>query len=142
MSDIRYTQVVSEQLTIEKLPDGSTAILDRRTKNVHSLNLSATVVWEACKGGATLAEVRRALELRAGAPVDETLAQSALTQLQKVDLIQTDAPVAPELSAAARRNTLLRAAAVALPVVLTLALSQQRAHAFFQGSNNKKNGNA
>ena len=130
MSEARYSQVISDQLTIERLPDGSTAILDQRTKNVHSLNVSATVVWDACKNGATLAEVRKALELKACAPVDESLAEGALAQLHNVNLVQTDTPVAAELSAAARRTALLRAAAVAVPVVLTIALSQQRAMAF------------
>ncbi|HXP88792.1 MAG TPA: PqqD family protein [Bryobacteraceae bacterium] len=133
MSEIRYLQVVSGQLTIEKLPDGSTAILDQRTKNVHSLNASATVVWEACKGGATLAEVRRALELRAGAPVNEVIAQDALAQLHHVKLIEPDAAV-PELRNAARRSALLRAAAIAVPVVLTLGLSEQREFALYAAS--------
>lgn len=130
MADIRYTQVVSGQLTVEKLPDGSTAILDQRSKNVHSLNVGATVAWEACKAGATLADVRRALELRAGAPVDETVALSALSQLHEAKLVDTDAPSAADVSAAARRSSMLRwAVGLALPAVLTLALSQQRAQA-------------
>src|SRR5579871_3176845 len=120
MGEIRYLQVASGQLTIETLPDGSTAILDQRTSNVHSLNASATVAWEACKGGATLAEVRRALELRAGVPVDESMAQSALNQLHQVKLIESDGPVPEQVKSAARR-TLLRTAALAAPVVLTLA---------------------
>jgi hypothetical protein len=130
MAEIRYLQIASGQLTIEKLPDGSTAILDQRTRNVHSLNVSATVAWEACKDGATLAEVRQALELRAGVPVDETFAQSALAQLHQVNLIESNAPVPEQVRSAARRTALLRAAAVALPVVLTLAASEQRALAF------------
>ncbi len=130
MSEIRYRQVVSDQLTVENLPDGSTAILDQRSKNVHSLNSSASVVWNACKEGATLAQVRKALEAKVGAPVDETLAQSAIAQLHGANLIQSDAPVPADLIAAARRNTLIRAAMVAVPVVLTLALSQQKAMAF------------
>jgi hypothetical protein len=133
MAEIRYLQVVSGQLTIEKLPDGSTAILDQRTKNVHSLNVSATVAWEACKGGATLAEVRRALELRAGAPVNDAIAEGALAQLHHVNLIESDAPVA-ELRNAARRTALLRAAAVAVPVVLTLGLAEQREFALYAAS--------
>jgi hypothetical protein len=140
MSEIRYLQVVSGQLTIEKLPDGSTAILDQRTKNVHSLNVSATVAWEACKQGATLAEVRRTLELRTGVPVDEAIAKGALAQLHRANLIESDAPVPEQLNPAARRSA-LRAAAVALPVVLTLALSQQRALAQVVGSRNN-GGNA
>ena len=88
------------------------------------------MVWEACKEGATLAEVRQALEFRAGAPVGEAVAQSALAQLQSVKLIGTNDPALEQTTAAQRRSSLLRlAAGLAVPVVLTLALSQQRAYA-------------
>ncbi len=94
-SEIRYTQVISPEISVEKLPDGTTAVLDQRSKDIHSLNSSATVVWEACKQGATLAQVRQALEAHIGTTVDEELAMSALSQLGKVKLIQSNAP-APE----------------------------------------------
>jgi hypothetical protein len=135
-SEIRYTQVTSADLAVEKLPDGSTAVLDQRTKDVHSLNASATIAWESCKQGATLAQVRKALEAQAGTSVGEEIALSALSQLQKVNLIQTDAPVAESIMSAARRSTLLRFGLVAAPLVLTLAFSQQRAYAFATCSNN------
>jgi hypothetical protein len=139
MAEFRYTQAASGEFTVEKLPDGSTAILDRRTGSVHSLNASATVAWEACKNGATLAEVRHALELRAGAPIDEALAHSALDQLQKVNLIDSKG-IVPEQVRFAGRRTLLRTAAIAAPVVLTLAVSEQRALAFQARSNLKNAG--
>jgi len=141
VSDIRYTQVTSADLTVEKLPDGSTAVLDQRSKDVHSLNPSATIIWEACKQGATLTQVRKALEAQTGTPVDEEIALSALSQLSKVNLILSDAPVPDAMLAAARRTTLLRLGMVAVPVVLTLALSQQKAMAFQARSANKNNGN-
>jgi hypothetical protein len=131
-SEIRYTQVTSTDLIVEKLPDGSTAVLDQRSKDVHSLNSSAAMAWEACEQGATLAQVRKALETQAGTPVDEEVALSALAQLRKVNLIRSDAPV-PEPMNPARRSTLLRLG-LAAPAVLTLALSQQRAYAFYAGS--------
>jgi hypothetical protein len=132
-SEIRYTQVTSAALTVEKLPDGSTAVLDQRSKDVHSLNSSATTAWEACRQGATLAQVRKALETHAGAPVDEEIALSALSQLRKVNLIHSDAPMSESMMNQARRSTLLRLGLVA-PLVLTLALSQQRAYAFYANS--------
>jgi hypothetical protein len=132
-SEIRYTQVKSTDLTVERLPDGSTAVLDQRSKDVHSLNSSATIAWEACEKGATLAQVRTALENYAGAPVDEEVALSALSQLRKVSLIQPDAPVPVRMMNQARRSTLLRLG-LAVPVVVTLALSEQRAYAFYASS--------
>jgi hypothetical protein len=139
MSEILYLQVVSAQLTIERLPDGSTAILDHRTRNVHSLNATATVAWEACQAGATLAEIRRALELSSGTQVEEAVAQSALTQLHRVNLIEASTAVPEQIGSAARR-TALRAVVMAVPVVLTLALSEQRI--FAQAANSFAGGNA
>ncbi len=136
-SEIRYTQVTSPEIAVEKLPDGTTAVLDQRSKDIHSLNASATVVWEACKQGATLAEVRRALEAHMGTTVDEELALSALTQLSKVSLIHADAPVPAQVTDAARRRAMLvRMGMVAVPLVLTLAFAEQKALAFQSCSNN------
>jgi hypothetical protein len=135
----RYTQVALTDLAVEKLVDGSMAVLDYRTMSVHSLNASASVAWEACTQGASLAEVRRALETQGGRPVGEEIALSALAQLQQVKLITTDSAV-PSLGAghhpgvidSARRSALLRlaaAAGIAVPLVLTLTASEQRAFA-------------
>src|SRR5258708_24651111 len=134
ISEIRYAEVTSADLTVERLPDGSTAVLDQRSKDVHSLNPSATIVWEACSPGATLAEVRKALEAKVGTPVDEAVALNALSQLQNVNLIQTDAPVPESMASDARRKMLLRLGAIAAPLVLTLAFSQQKASAVVCGS--------
>jgi hypothetical protein len=136
-SEIRHTQVTSTDIVVEKLPDGSTAVLDQRSKDIHSLNSSATAVWEACKRGATLADVRKALEAHMGTTVDEELARSALSQLSKVSLIHSDAPVPASAADTARRRAMLvRMGMVAVPLVLTLAFAEQKALAFQACSNN------
>ena len=139
-NEIRYTQVVPTEFAVEKLADGTTAVLDRRSMSVHSLNASATVVWEACKQGATLAQVRQALEIQSGKPVDDEIAISALSQLKSVNLITPNSPVPGPIIDSARRSALRRlaaAAGIAVPLVLTLTASEQRALAFQANSQAK-----
>jgi hypothetical protein len=139
VSEIRYAQVASTDLAVEKMGDGTTAVLDRRSMSVHSLNASASVVWEACGRGATLTQVRRALELQCGRPVEEEIAVGALAQLEQVKLIASDSAL-PAVINSGRRSAMLRlaaAAGIAVPVVLTLGASEQRAFAFVAASGNR-----
>lgn len=133
MSMEMFAQCGNESLTVEKLSDGSMAIVDNRTKSVHSLNATAALVWEACARGASVDEIRRAVELAAQSPVSEEIVLKALAELRKADLVESNAPnfaAEPDLG---RRSVLRRVAAagaVAVPVVLTLTAAEQKAYAF------------
>jgi len=108
------------------------AILDERSKTVHSLNSSAAAVWEACEGGATVQRINATVERKLGAPVAADLVSDALAQLQRAGLIDTAGPIPAGTADPARRSMLKRVAmagAIAIPVVLTLAASEQRAYA-------------
>ncbi len=127
-----FSQVGREALTIERLSDGSTAIVDNRAKSVHSLNPSATLVWDACAQGATVARIQAAIEAKSGFPVETESIHQALAQLQRANLIESDAPMAMEAVDLGRRTMLKRAGtvgAIAIPVVLTLTATEQRAYA-------------
>jgi len=89
-----FKQSELERLAVEKLPDGSTVIFDERSKSVHSLNPRATVVWRACASGATVPRIMEALADHFGGPVDVEVANHAIAQLQRVNLIESDAPAA------------------------------------------------
>ena len=133
MMDQVFSQSGVESLAVEKLSDGSTAIVDGRSKSVHSLNPSATLVWEACAPGATFAEIHAAVEDRTGAPVDADAIRQALAQLQRVTLIEGPSTLPVESIDLGRRSLLRRAGAVgafAIPVVLTLTAAEQKAYAF------------
>jgi hypothetical protein len=135
VSDQVFCQSGTESLSVGKLSDGSTAIVDNRSKSVHSLNPSATLVWEACAKGATVAHIHAAVENQAGAPVDADAIRQALAQLQRVNLIESSS--SPSLTTdkvdLGRRSLLKRAGAAgafAIPVVLTLTAAEQKAYAF------------
>ena len=126
----RFTKCELEFLTVEKLTDGSTAIVDNRFKTVHSLNPSATAVWDACGQGATFEQIQSQIADSFGT-VDASVIRQALDQLQSANLIEA-APRAMENIDLGRRNMLKRAGAAgafAIPVVLTLTASEQRAYA-------------
>ena len=127
-----FSQKDVSRLTVEQLPDGSTAIFDERSKSVHSLNPSATVVWRACASGATLTQIMAALDHHFGTPVDLDVAASAIGKLQQAELIESDTPVADVVVNMDRRSMLKSVGslgALAVPVVLTLTAAEQRAHA-------------
>jgi len=126
-----FVQSGGEAIVAEKLADGSTAIFDQRSQSVHSLNPSATVVWEVCAGGATLTQILASLEDRFGAPVDVTMAEHAIAQLRQAGLIECDEPIAGAIIEQSRRSLMKTVGALgaALPVVLTLTATEQRAHA-------------
>ncbi len=128
-----FSQAGVESLTIERLSDGSTAIVDNRVKSVHSLNPSATLVWDACAQGATIEQIREAVEANSGSPVDAEMIHRALGQLRCANLIESASPIPAETVDLGRRSMLKRAGAAgafAIPVVLTLTATEQRAYAF------------
>lgn len=129
---IRYQCVPVEQLLIEKLPDGSTAIFDQDTKSVHSLNASATVVWETCHTPSTFDDIRTALERYFGSPLNEDAAWDAIDRLEAARLIRVEGTSADAVVKTARRTILKEIAAIgglALPLVLTMTASEQRIYA-------------
>ena len=133
MSTQIYRQSGVGQLSAEKLGDGSTAIVDSRSKSVHSLNPTATLVWEACANGATLDQIRKTLEAKTGAAASDALVRQALEQLQRVNLIEAEGTFPVESVDLGRRALLTRAGtvgAIAIPVVLTLTAAEQKAYAF------------
>ena len=130
-----FSQADAQYLAVEKLADGSTAIVDQRSKTVHSLNASAAIVWDACAQGATLPQIMAALEQRVGQPVDQEVALDAIAQLQGANLISSELPAG---MLDQNRRSMLKAigtfGAMALPVVLSLTASEQKAFAQGAGS--------
>ena len=139
MADQVFRQSGTESLTVEKLSDGSTAIVNNRSKSVHSLNPSATLVWEACATETTFSEIHTTVKRQTGTPVDADAIRQALAQLQRVKLIDGPPSLPADNVDLARRSLLKRASAagaIAIPVVLTLTAAEQKAYAFQSRSGN------
>jgi hypothetical protein len=136
-AELRVQRVPFENLLIEKLPDGSTAVFDTGSGTVHSLNSSAAAAFEACRESCTVAFVARAMSELLNAGVSEDVALAAISELEAAGLVVCSGAVEAAGHGASRRSMLEALAAVssvALPMVLSLGASEQKAFAAGAGS--------
>jgi len=124
----------AENRIVEKLPDGSTVVLDTVTKTVHSINQAAAAAFEACRERQTVARLATAMQEILQSPVTEEMALEAVWELQRAGLIACSGSRPPEVAETSRRSVLKTAAAVAAPLVLSLTAAEQRAYALTGGS--------
>ncbi len=130
-SDFRFQRTDSTSLIVEKLSDGTTAILDKDTKSVYSLNASAAAAFEACSNRASVAQVAEAMQRILGTPVTQEIALAAIAQLEEHRLVTSTVP--EDVAAIASRRSLLKkigaVGGAAVPVVLAMTAAEQRASA-------------
>lgn len=120
----------SNNLLVEKLPDGSKVIVDAKNETVFALNTTAGAAWDACSHPTTLSEVAEDMRRSFDPAITEEIALQAILQLQDKNLVKTSG----SFSNATRRHVFATAAAVALPLVISLTMAEQRAHAQSAGS--------
>ena len=112
----------TEELVIHELPD-EILIYDKLTDQAHCLSCTAALVWRACNGQLAPDEIARKLTTQLGAVVSEDLVLLALTELEKINLLERDDATRVSFGGVSRRQlvrTLGLAATVALPVVTTI----------------------
>lgn len=127
---MKITRNNSNQLEVEKLPDGSTVIFDSVTKTVYSLNETAAAAWVACGTHGSLPEIVDAMRRSLHSTVTEEIAVESLYQLQEQGLVAIETCA----SGVTRRSLAATAAGVMAPLVLALTSTEQRAFAQFAGS--------
>jgi hypothetical protein len=115
----------SNDLLIDKLPDGSKVIVDAQSETVFALNATAGAAWDACNRPTTLSQVTEDMQRSLDPRITEELALEAILQLQDRKLVTTSG----SSSAATRRAMLTTLGGIALPLVACLTLAEQRAHA-------------
>lgn len=115
---------------MNRLPDGSRVIADSTNETLFALNAMAGAAWDACAHPTTLADVTARLRSSFDPATSEDLARETILQLQDKKLVQTSEP----LPQADRRRFLTTAAAAAVPLVVSLTLADQRAHAVYAKS--------
>jgi hypothetical protein len=112
-------------LVVNGLPDGSKVIVDQQNEEVYALNATAGAAWDACSGASTLSKVAEEMRRVCGANVTEEVAEQAVLQLEEKNLIKTTGL----LQNASRRQVLAGLGAVALPLVVSMTMGQQKAYA-------------
>ena len=120
----------SGPLTVNQLPDGSRVIVDQTNETVFALNAMAGAAWDACSAPTTLAKVTDSMRRSFDAATTEELAQEAILQLQDKNLVRTSESLPP----ASRRKFIAALGAAAVPLVVSLTIADQRAHATTAGS--------
>ncbi len=98
-------------------------IYDLTINKAFSLNETSALVWQACDGNKTVAEISNQISQRLNSPVSEDFVWLALEQLKKENLLATKSEVAMPFEGVSRRDVIRRvglATLVALPVVSSL----------------------
>jgi hypothetical protein len=113
-----------ERYIVDKLPDGSTAIFDKATNTVHALDTCAAAAFEACREPVALAGLTARMSQQLAQDVTQEIALEAVAELERAGLVAVS-EAGDVLRNPSRRN-LLRAAGVAVPVVLSLTASDQK----------------
>jgi hypothetical protein len=119
----------SDALVVNKLPDGSTVIVDGKNETVFALNATAGAAWDACSDATTLSGVTERMRHSLDPEITEQLAEQAILRLQEQNLVKVSG------SQPNRRQFMATlGAAVALPLVVSLPVAEQRAYAQQAGS--------
>ena len=126
---MQVERINSDALVVNKLPDGSTVIVDSNNETVFALNATAGAAWDACSDPTTLAKVTEGMQRSFDPGVNEGLAEEAILQLHEKKLVKTWG-----LPSATRREFIGTLSAIALPLVVSLSITDQRAHALTASS--------
>jgi hypothetical protein len=126
----------SDALVVNKLPDGSTVIVDAEHEAVFALNSTAGAAWDACSSPTTLARVTESMQRSFDPEISEEFAEEAILQLHDKKLVKAS----ETLSQSSRRRFITTMSAIALPLVVSLSIGEQRAYAKKASSGGEKGG--
>lgn len=118
-------QRASINTLVKNLPDGSKVLVDNSNEKVYALNATAGAAWEACSSSTTLSQVTENMRRSLDPGVTDDLAEDAVMQLAEQGLVATS----ESATGPSRRKLLFALGAVALPMVVSLTVGQQRAYA-------------
>lgn len=130
----QYPKARRNDLIVEKLGD-ETIIYDEQRQMAHSLNRSATIVWQNSDGKHSLAELARLVGDELGVEPNDSIVEYALEKLASANLLNDGSVSRRD---AVRRLTLAGAAALAIPVVLSVAAPTE---AMAASGQNRQGGN-
>ena len=118
-------RVNPSNLVVNAMPDGSRILRNSEDETVFALNSTAAAAWDACTSATTTAEVAEQMRRCFDPNVTDDLAEASLLELQDKKLIT----ITGSGFKATRREVLAGLGAVALPLVVSLTMGEQKAHA-------------
>jgi len=122
-------------LAVSGLPDGSKVIVDSKNERVYALNATAGAAWDACHRQATLSGVADDMRRAVGPELTDEVAEQAVAQLSDKNLIKTTGL----FKNASRRQVLAGLTAAALPLVVSMTMTEQKAFAQMANSSQSPN---
>jgi len=125
----------SNALTVNSLPDGSRVIIDSENERVLAMNATAGAAWDACALPTTFSEVLQSMQRSFHEEVNEELAEDAILQLEQQRLVRTSG-TSPQPT---RRKFITTLGAIAVPLVVSLSVTEQKAYAAKANSGNQNN---
>lgn len=125
----------SSDLVVNGLPDGSRVIVDSKSEKVFALNATAGAAWDACSTPTTLEKVAESMQRSLDPSITEELAEQAILKLQEQNLVAIST-ISNGSAKTTRRAVLATLSAVALPLVVSLTMGEQKAHAQAANSGN------
>jgi len=140
MKDTESTCPKSRQrgLLIDHVGD-ETIIYDEERQEAHSLNRAATLVWQNSDGARSISQLAALVAAELGIESNESVVEYALDKLESAHLLEDSSVSRRDL---VKRMTFAGAAAVVLPVVLSIATptAAMAASQNDQGQDNNKQG--
>jgi|SRR5579863_6059105 len=122
---MQVERVNSNDLVVNSMPDGSRVLRNTKDETVFALNATAAAAWDACSNATTIAGVAEEMRRSFDPKVTDELAEACLLQFQKKNLVK----ISGGSFKATRRDVLAGLSAVALPLVVSLTIGEQKAHA-------------
>jgi hypothetical protein len=122
---MNFERVNCANLAINSMPDGSQIIRNSEDNTVLALNPTAAAAWDACSSASTIAGVAEAMRSSFDSNVTNELAEASLLELPDKKLVT----ISGSGFKATRRQVLTGLGAVALPLVVSLTVGEQKAHA-------------
>ena len=116
-----YPKARQSHLLVDHVGD-ETIVYDEDRQEAHSLNRAASIVWHNSNGEHSVSQLSAVLAKELGVDANESMVEYALEELTRVHLLE-NAPDGGEpvtRRSALRRVALVGAAAVALPIVLSV----------------------
>ena len=122
---MQVERVSTKDLVVNSMPDGSRVIRNSNNETVFALNATAAAAWDACSSATTIAGVAEEMRRSFDPNVTDELAEACIAQFEEKKLVKIS-DAAPK---ATRRQVLAGLSAVALPLVVSLTIGEQKAHA-------------
>jgi len=127
---MQVERVNAEGLAVNRLPDGSRIFTDEKNGTVFALNAAAGAAWDACSQATSLSGVAKSMRRDFDPHATDELAQEAVAQLREKNLVTTS----EEVPSPSRRRLIAGLSAAAIPLVVSLTIADQRAHAVLANS--------